>query len=171
MHTHAFRTTLAGGVLTLAALAAPAPAHAGGAVHHFFPEDYDAYEPFAAGEGFCVDWAGTFHEVRHGGYRLVAPPGGQVAGEVHVNGVIDGLIELIPDDTALPTYMGTYREKVDGVVVSSSAEEDTERVGQYRLSSTLRGTDGSTLQLHLAGKVTYDGQGRLVVSRDEFSCT
>ena len=87
------------------------------------------------------------------------------------NELIDGLIELIPDDTALPTYAGTYREKVDGVVVSSSAEEDTERVGQYRLSSTLRGTDGSTLQLHLAGKVTYDGQGRLVVSRDEFSCT
>jgi len=64
---------------------------------------------------------------------------GQVAGELHVNGVIDGLVELIPDDPALPTYAGTYREKVDGVVTSFSDEGDVERIGQFRLRSTLQG--------------------------------
>ena len=59
--------------------AAAAPATSSGAEHAFFPEDYDAYEHFDAGEGICVDWAGTFHEVRQGGYRLVAPPGWQTA--------------------------------------------------------------------------------------------
>ncbi len=50
----------------------PRPASAGGAEHSFLIEDYDAYEHFAAGDGPCVSWAGTFHEVRSGGYRLVA---------------------------------------------------------------------------------------------------
>jgi hypothetical protein len=36
---------------------------------------------FAPGEGPCVSWPGTFHEVRSGGYRLVTPPGGQIEGE------------------------------------------------------------------------------------------
>ena len=149
--------------------AGTAPVSAAGATHEFFAEDYDAYEHFAAGEGFCVTWAGTFHEVRSGGYRLVAAPGGRDEGELHVNGVIKGLIELVPDDTSLPTYTGTYREKVNGVVVVTD-DGDDERVGQYRLRSTLRGTDGSSLQLRLAGKITVNGKGRVVVSRDTFVC-
>ena len=157
---------LAGGALWLAL--APAPALAG-AQHGFFPEDYDAFEHFDAGEGFCVDWAGTFHEVRHGGYKIVAAPGGRVPDEVHVNGTVQGLVELVPDDAALPTYSGTYREKVDAVLVTVG-DEDVERVGQYRLRSTLHGTDGSTLDLVLSGKVTVDAQGRTVVSRDVFTC-
>jgi hypothetical protein len=168
---------LAGTVMTLAAAIAPAwsaPAGTtgtGGATVTFVPEDYDAWEHFDAGEGFCVPWAGSFHEVRHGGYRIVAPPGGQLPGEIHVNGVVDGLVELVPDDTRNPTYAGTYREKVNGVVVSVSSEEDVERVGQYRLASTLHGSDGSTLHLRLAGKVTVNGRGRVVLSHDELTCT
>jgi len=122
-----------------------APVSASGAQHEFYPENYDAYEHFDAGESFCVTWAGTFHEVRQGGYRLVMAPGGQQPGELHVNGVIDGSVELIPDDAGLPRYSGVYREKVNGVVTAFTDEGDVERVSQYRLRSTLRGTDGSTL--------------------------
>ena len=92
--------TLAG--LALVAVAAPGatPAQAAGAEHVIVPEEYDEVEHFDAGEGFCVDWAGSFHEVRHGAYRLLTAPGGQVTGERHVNGVIEGLVELIPTTRA-----------------------------------------------------------------------
>ena len=59
-----------------------APAHAGGAVHETFPEQYDDSEHFDAGEGFCVPWAATFREVRYGQYRLLTPPGGREPGGV-----------------------------------------------------------------------------------------
>ncbi|TCC56415.1 hypothetical protein E0H73_32535 [Kribbella pittospori] len=147
-----------------------APASAGGAEHAFVIEDYDAYEHFAPGEGPCVSWPGTFHEVRAGGYRLVIPPGGQREGEFHVNGVIDGRVELIPDNASLPTFAGTYREKVNAVVTAFTEESEVDRVAQYRLRSTLRGTDGSVLDLRLAGKLTMNANGRVVVSRDTFSC-
>jgi len=161
--------TLVGTAILLAAAAA-GPATAGVAQHDFYPENYDAYEHFNAGEGFCVDWAGTFHEVRHGGYRLVAAPGGQQPGELHVNGIIDGRVELIPDDAALPTYSGDYREKVNGIVTEFTDEGDVERVAQYRLRSTLHGTDGSSLDLVLSGKLTINANGVATVEREVFSC-
>lgn len=147
-----------------------APASASGAEHAFLIEDYDAYEHFAPGDGPCVSWPGTFHEVRSGGYRLLTPPGGLQEGELHVNGVIDGRVELIPDDANLPTYAGTYREKVNAVVTGFTDENEVERVAQYRLRTTLRGTDGSNLDLRLAGKLTTNANGVVVVSRDTFSC-
>ena len=164
------RISILAGSAALIAAGVAGPAVAAGAQHTFFPEDYDAFEHFAAGEGFCVDWAGTFHEVRHGGYRLVAAPGGQVPGEIHINGTIHGLVELIPDDAALPTYAGTYREKVDGVLTELGDDGDVERIGQYRLRTTLRGTDGSSYALRLSGKVTVDANGRTTVERDSFTC-
>lgn len=165
---HHLRTVLAGAALLCAAAAAPVSA--AGAEHAFFPEDYDAAEHFAAGEGFCVTWAGTFHEVRHGGYRLVAARGGQQPGELHINGTIYGTVELIPDDGSLPTYVGDYREKVNGVVTTFTDEGDVERVGQYWLRSTLNGTDGSSFDLRLSGKVTINANGVATVERDVFSC-
>jgi hypothetical protein len=157
------------GAVTLVGLAA-GPASAAGAEHEFFAEDYDAYESFAAGEGPCVAWAGTFHEVRTGGYRLVAAPGGREEGEFHINGVIHGFIELIPNDDSLPTYSGTYREKVNGVIATVTEDEDVERVGQFRLRSTLHGTDGTTIPLRLWGKVTVSGNGDTVVDREALTC-
>jgi hypothetical protein len=161
--------TLLGAFALVGVAAGPASA-AGGAQHAFEIEDFNAYEHFAPGDGPCVSWAGTFHEVRSGGYRLVTPPGGQVEGEFHVNGVIDGLVELIPDAAGLPTYSGTYREKVNAVVTGPLEEGDLTRVSQYRLRSTLRGTDGSTIALRLSGKFTMNANGVVVVSRDTFIC-
>lgn len=165
---HRLSTLLVAAALLCAT--ATAPVSAAGADHAFFPEDYDAYEHFAAGEGFCVTWAGTFHEVRHGGYRLVAARGGQQPGELHINGAINGTVELIPDDASLPTYAGDYREKVNGIVTEFTDEGDVERIGQYRLRTTLRGTDGSSLNLKLSGKVTVNANGVATVERDTFTC-
>lgn len=84
--------------------------------------------------------------------------------------MINGRVELIPDAAGLPTYSGTYREKVNAVVTSYTEEGDTSRVSQYRLRSTLRGTDGSTLSLRLASKFTMNANGVVVVFRDTFTC-
>ena len=158
------------GSAALIGAAATGPVSGAGADREFYPENYDAYEHFAAGEGFCVTWAGTFHEVRHGGYRLVAAPGGQQPGELHINGVIAGTVELIPDDESLPTYAGDYREKVNGIVAEFTDEGDVERIGQFRLRSTLYGTDGSSFDLRLSGKVTFNANGVATVERDTFTC-
>jgi len=157
--------------LALGLSTAVVPAHAAGAVHQTQPEQYDATEHFAAGEGFCVPWAGSFREVRSGQYKLVTAPGGQVPGETHINGAIAGSVTLTPDDPALPTYSGSYREKLDGVLLGvTPGGSDVTRVAQYRLRSTLRGSDGSTLDLRLAGKMTMNATGVVTVSRDTFSC-
>lgn len=147
------------------------PAHAGGAVHETVPEQYDESEHFEAGEAICVPWAATVRQVRDGEYRLLTSPGGREPGEYHVNGVIAGSITLTPDDPALPTYSGAYREKVNGVITGiDDSGSDIARVAQYRLRSTLRGSDGSTLELRIAGKMTATPDGRAVVLRDTFSC-
>jgi hypothetical protein len=163
------RTKMHGIVAAFALVVATAgPAVAAGAHHEFQPEHYDAAEHFAAGDGFCVSWAGTFHEVRDGGYRVVYPPGGQVDGEFHINGVIQGLVELIPDNPTLPTYSGTYREKTDGIITPGV---DLPRVAQARLRSTLVGTDGSSYEVVITDKLTVNAKGEVVVSRDTFTCT
>ena len=166
----ALRSIVAVGVVVAAGLLA-APAEAGGAQHVTVPEVFDGSEHFAAGEQLCVPWAGTFHEVRHGAYDIVLPPGGRETGEAHVNGAVDGSVELVPDDPAYPTYTGTYREKVTGVLVGTDSDgNDVLRVGHYALVTRLVGSDGSSLRLSLGGHVTIDGGGRVVVSRDRASC-
>jgi len=150
-------------------LTAPA-AHADPAVHGVYVEEYDAYEHLAAGENFCVPWSGQFHEVRSGLAKLLTPSGTRRPGEVHINLVVDGFVELIPDDAAFPTYSGTYREKADGVLTGLTGDGDVERVMQWRLRTTLEGTDGSTLTLSMSGKLNTNGNDDVVVSRDSFSC-
>jgi hypothetical protein len=69
--TAALAISLVAAALAIGALpAAGAPAQ-----HDVYVEEYDAYEPFAAGEHPCVDWAGTFHEVRAGESKLVLSVG------------------------------------------------------------------------------------------------
>lgn len=157
----------------VAALAVPlvgtAAPVAAAAQHDVITEEYDETEPFAAGEGPCVAWAGTFHEVRHGAYKLVSPPNGR--GETHVNGSVDGAVEVVPDDSRQPSYAGTYREKVDAVV--SGITDDGfgfERVSQYHLKPRLHGSDGSQIVLTLRGKVTVNGRGVVTVQRDVMEC-
>jgi hypothetical protein len=157
-------------IAVAAASAGAAPASAAPAEHAVIVENYDAYEHLAAAENFCGPWPTTFHEVRAGAYQLITPPGGRVNDEIHINGAINGQIELIPDDASLPTYTGGYREKLNGVITGVSEHGDITRVAQYRLRSTLRGSDGSTLDLRLSGKVTMNANDVVVVSRDSFSC-
>jgi hypothetical protein len=145
------------------------PAAAAPAQHEVFAEEYDEYLPFAAGEGPCVDWAGTLHEVRSGLFRVLEPGGARHPDEFHANGVVDGFAELIPDDPTLPTYSGTFREKANVIGTVTEAGDEL-RIAQYRLRSVLTGTDGSRLTLSLSGKVTVNGHGYLVIDRFEFSC-
>ncbi|MGH3989501.1 MAG: hypothetical protein ACRDTZ_19665 [Pseudonocardiaceae bacterium] len=160
-------------VLVLAVLpfAAAVPASAAPSTHDVYIEEYDAYEPLAAGDGEpCVPWSGTFHEVRSGEIDLVTVNSGPQAGEVHVNGSVAGLIEYIPDDGSLPSYSGSYREKLNGVLVELSLEDDQSRIAQFRLRSLLVGTDGSTLRLAMSGKITINRHGDVVIDRFNFTC-
>lgn len=161
--------TLAGALLALPAAAAPA--YADGAVRELYPEQWEGSEEFGAGEGPCVEWAGTFHESRTGGYRIVAAPGGRVEGEFHVNGQVDGRVELVPDDPALPSYHGDYREKVNGVITGFDEEEgDLARISQFRLRVPLTGTDGSRIVLVMSGKLTENANGAVTVAREQYDC-
>lgn len=165
------RQLLAAVVLAALPIIVGVPASAAPATHDVFVEEYEAYEPFAVGDGQpCVPWAGTFHEMRSGEVKLVTVNSGPRAGEVHVNGVIAGFIEYIPDDTALPTYSGTYREKLNGVLLELSFEDDQSRIAQFRLRSRLAGTDGSSLRLAMSGKLTLNGNGNVVVDWFSFTC-
>jgi hypothetical protein len=145
-----------------AAVAAPAQ-------HDVVVDEYDEYLPFAAGAGPCVDWAGTLHEVRSGRFKVLEPGGARHPDEFHANGVVDGSVELIPDDPALPSYAGTFREKANAIGTVTDEGDDL-RIAQYRLRSVLTGTDGSRLTLSLSGKITVNGNGELVVDRFEFTC-
>lgn len=92
-------------------------------------------------------------------------------GEYHVNGAIDALIQLVPDNPQLPTCAGSYREKLNGVVTGVDDDgNDMMRVAQYRLRVPMTGTDGSRLVLAPSGKVTLDASGRMVVGRDSMTC-
>jgi hypothetical protein len=103
---------------------------------------------------------------------LVAAPGGQVEDEVHVNGAVRGSLALVPDDPTRPTYSGTYREKVNGVLSGVDDNgDDLMRVSQYRLRVPLSTPDGDRLVLTMSGKVTLDAAGRLRVSRDSTTCS
>ena len=66
---HKLATVL--GAFALVGSAAGLASAAGGAEHAFLIEDYNAYEHFAPGDGPCVSWAGTFHEVRSAGTDLL----------------------------------------------------------------------------------------------------
>jgi hypothetical protein len=170
MRHHHLALGLAASALLAAGLTqalAPA-ATASGAEHFFVSEEYDGTGHVDADENTCGSWPATMHEIRHGGYDVLLPPGGQVTGEAHINGSVDGWIQLTPDDPSLPTYTGTYREHVTGVL--TNPDEDQFRVSQFFLRGRLAGTDGSSLRLVLGEKVTVDATGRTVVERSIESC-
>src|SRR3954449_5920477 len=147
------------------------PASAAPATHGVLIEETDTDEAFAAGEAEpCVPWAGTFHEVRSGEIQLVTTTTGPHAGEVHANGVVVGYIEYSPDDSSLPTYAGSYREKLNAALLQLSFDDDQNRIAQFRLRSRLDGTDGSSLLLVLSGKLTLNRHGDVTVDRTTFTC-
>lgn len=139
-----------------------------GASRFFIPEDFDGTEHLASDDNPCGAWSATFHEIRHGGYNVLLPPGGQTSGEAHVNGSVDGWIQLTPDDPSLPTYTGGYREKIDGVL--TDPDNDQFRVMRFQLRDALTGTDGTELVIVLGEKVTVDANGRTIVDRSLASC-
>ena len=152
----------------LASTAAQAESAPPGAQRFYIPEEWDGTEHMSADDNTCGPWAGTLHEIRHGGYNVLLPPGGQTAGEAHINGSVDGWIQLTPDDPTLPTYTGSYREKADGVL--TDPDNDQFRVMHFQFRDRLSGSDGSTLVLVLSGKVTVAADGHTVIDRSVAAC-
>ena len=148
--------------------AASSPSPGQGATHLFSEEHFDGTEHFTPDTNPCGPWPATLHEIRNGGYRVLLPPGGQTPGEAHINGAVDGWIQLTPDDPSLPTYTGNYREKADGVL--TDPDHDQFRVFRFQLRDRLTGSDGSTLVLVLGAKATVDANGRTVVDRSVATC-
>jgi hypothetical protein len=170
MRHHPIKTGLLASTLLAAALAVAStgPATAAGATRFFVPEDYDGTGHVSAADNPCGPWAATMHEIRHGGYDVLLPPGGQVAGEAHINGSVDGWLQLTPDDPSLPTYTGSYREKGAGVL--TDPDHDQFRTSHFSLRDRLTGSDGSTLTLVLSEKVTVNARGDVVVDRSVETC-
>lgn len=162
------RTALSAGLLAVPmAVLAPAEAHAAPAQPHVYVEDYDGHEAVEAEENACGDWDATLFEKRSGQYKLVEAPGG----ELHVNGVVHGQVRLVPNDPALPTYGGSYREKINAIITGVDENgDDVARVAQYRLRLAMTGSDGSELLLVESGKVTFTPAGEAVVTRELSSC-
>jgi len=76
-----------------------------------YEEDFVGSETFSAEDApaGCVDYAGTFTEVRSGHFDLMAPGTGVRSDEVKVHGAIRGWVSFVPDDPAdAVTYEGTY---------------------------------------------------------------
>ena len=97
------RTLVGTAVVTGVVSALATPAHAAGAQHAVYVEEFDGVWHTDADENACGPWQSTMHEVRHGAYKIVQAPGGQTDGEYHVNGAVDGWFELDPDsDGPLP---------------------------------------------------------------------
>lgn len=161
------RTALVAAALTLtsgtAAIAAPAQ-------HDTLIESWQGREHLSPEDNMCGPWAATIHEARSGTYRIVEAPGGRSEGEFHVNGAVDGQIILTPDNPALPTYSGSYREKVNAIVIGVDDEGDLARVGHFRLRAQLAGSDGSGLVLTMSGQFTITALGELVAERFSFTC-
>ncbi len=158
---------LATGFCVLPALQADAAGQ--GATKFTYVEDYDETAAMLADENPCGPWDGVLHEIRHGVYNITAAPGGQVDGEYHVNGVVDGWVAFDPDsDGPLPTYTGSYREK-DNVIVTG--EDDSARIVQFRLRIPASAANGSTLLIVLTGKQTVNAHGVTTVSRNVATCS
>lgn len=165
-------TTLGTAVLaTSLVLASAGAATAAPAQHETFVESWDGQQHLSAEENLCGHWAATLHEVRSGEYKLVQAPGGQSQDEFHVNGAVDGSVVLDPDDPALPTYTGSYREKVNAIVIGYDEEEgDLARLVHYRLRLPLTGSDGSALVIVMSGTLVVNAHGDLVSDRGSMTC-
>lgn len=165
------RTTSIAALATLGCfLTGALPAAATGAEHLSFVEDTDEESILSANENPCGPWDADIHEVRHADYQAVVAPGGQLEGEVHFNGSVEGWMSIDPDGAAgpLPTYTGTYREKENAIVV---IEDDTLRNAQFRLREVATAPDGSQLLFVLFAKLTVNARGEVAAEHSLASCT
>ena len=118
-----------------------APASAAPAQHDVYDATFDGTEHFTADENFCGPWATTFHEVRAGQIKIVIPPGGQQPGDSPTASWMGASTWSRTTRGCRHTAGPTGR--TNAVITSIIDETDTVRVAQFRVRSTLRGTDGS----------------------------
>ena len=114
------------------------------------------------GSSTCVPWAGTFHEVLAPLPRPHHPrrPGARQRSDRRLH-------RAHPRRPIAADLVGDYREKLTGIATESIDEPS---VAQYRLRSTLLGSDGSSLDYSLSGKVTVDAKGVARLERHSSTC-
>jgi hypothetical protein len=114
-------------------------------------------EKFDAGQGPCVDYAGTVAEDRTYRVGITAYTTGAIAGQVYIVGGVDVVIDITPNRADGPSYRGTYTEH--GASPATSPTRETSRSASvYHLNARPTGTDGSWLTAH--------GSGHLIVGPD-----
>jgi len=123
----------------------------------------------AAAENPC-GFATTVAETRTGFYRYLWASGGQLDGEGHLNGAIQGTMTLTPDDASLPTYSGSYVEKVNGVFIGRG-EDALFRTLSYQQRVMLTGSDGSRLTVVFVNKAAVNANLEITFTRQFASCS
>jgi hypothetical protein len=158
-------------LLAVAALAVvpTGPAMAAASVTHIpIHVEEVSTDHFAAGDGVCVDYAGTLVENRVGDADLVLHESGALADAFHVTFVVAADFTLTPDNpNAGPGYSGTYREGGAGLVEGDTGQELT---SSFHLIAVATGTDGSTLHFLLRGHVTVTPDGTMRAVSDQLTC-
>lgn len=127
-------------------------------------------EQFAAGQGPCVNYAGTIRENRACDVRIASYLTGPNAGQVHVVGDVDGIVDLLPGTGQPgPAYRGSYREHLNFTGYLGD-QGDAPIRNAFHLHAYLTGTDGSRLTLHASGYLIVGPDGQPRATSDRRSC-
>jgi hypothetical protein len=154
-------------VLALAASATPASGAA--AVTHLTLQEHEvSTDHFEAGDGICVDYAGTLVEDRELDADAVLHDRGALAGVANLTFTVRADFSISPDDPADgPAYTGTY---VEGGAGSVDTATDEGRAATYHVVASATGSDGSTLRFLLRGHVTLTPDATVHADRDQLTC-
>jgi hypothetical protein len=149
------------------ALLPAGPAHAEAGVTHLTLHEHEvSTDHFAAGDGICVDYAGTLIEDRHLDAEAVQHDNG--AGLANLTFIVRATFSITPDEPAAgPSYTGSYVEKGAGIVETASSQD---RAVTYHVVAAGTGSDGSTLRFLLRGHVTATPDGAVHAARDQLTC-
>ena len=83
----------------------------------------------------------------------------------HTGQMFTGTLVVVPADSSLPTYTGTYA----GHAVITNVSEGT-FVANFTSSITLEGSDGSTIHLLLTSQFVINANGEVTAQFDSLRC-
>jgi hypothetical protein len=161
------RAILIAPIAAAVALLPAVPADAESAVTHLTLHEHEvSTDHFAAGQGICVDYAGTLVEDRRLDAQAVQHE--SAAGLVNLTFTVRATLSITPDDPAAgPTYIGSYVEKGAGIVETAP---DQDRAITYHVVAAADGSDRSTLRFLLRGHITVTPEGTVHAARDQLTC-
>jgi hypothetical protein len=155
--------TIATAGLALGAAAPPASADPG-QMRFAFAFD-ESSSPHVEGLGIgCPVFTGTLTELRHNEIEGFV----NADGTGHARTVATATITLVPDDSSMPSYAGSYTSRQTGTFDDAGA---TDRAVTTTVHGVIAGTDGSTYGVMEVAHFSLDGQGTIRVWFDRMSCT